>query len=219
MKPREEEEHPSFGMIVAHRVSASPPGAALFDSDIRHQHYVTLSIHRASRKRDLHRDWIHQRNEIIEVELSEAQWASFLSSPNTSGVPCTIAYLHGERIEPLPFAPRLEQSMKETKAAATAAFGEIVAALEAYEETPSTPAKAKREALATLRAAIKNAVPNVTFAGKSLTEHAENVVQKARSDIEAMVAQHAAQMGIAAPETPLLEGTATKEDNQEGGSA
>jgi hypothetical protein len=204
MKNAEEERHPSFGMIVAHRVSASPPGAALFDSDVRHQHYVTLSIHRASRQRDLNHDWLHAREEIIEVAMSEAQWASFLSSPNTAGVPCTLARLQGERIEPLPFAPRLEASIAEVKAAADQAFGAIVEALRVYEETPSTPAKAKREALATLHATIRNATPNVVHAGRSLNEHVETAVQKARADIEAMVARHAAEIGIEAPPIGLL---------------
>lgn len=200
------EQHPSFGMIGAYRTTSSPPGVSLFDSDMQHQHFVTLRIQHADRKRDyLNRDWIFGTKQIIEVQMSEAQWASFVSSMNTAGVPCTLTNIQGDDIERLPFAPRLEQSMKETRAAAHRAFDEIEEALRVFEETPSTPKREKDKALATLRANIKNAVPNVDFAGKSLGEHAENVVQKARADIEAMVTQKAAQLGVEAPEHPALE--------------
>jgi hypothetical protein len=37
---------------------------------------------------------------------------------------------------------------------------------------------------------------NMTFAAKSLSEHAENVVQRARADVEAMVLAKAAQLGL-----------------------
>lgn len=38
--------------------------------------------------------------------------------------------------------------------------------------------------------------PNVAFAARSLNEHAENVVQRARADIEAMVLSKATQLGL-----------------------
>jgi hypothetical protein len=188
-------------MIRVYRASISPPGSALFDSDIRHQHTMFVEISYARRQRDLNHDWIHAGKEIIEVEMSEAQWASFVSSPNSSGVPCTLRVLQGETVERVPYAPRLAESMKETHAAAERAFKEIRVALEAYEAADG--AKAKREALGGLRAAINNATPNVDFAAKSLGEHAENVVSRARADIEAMVRHHADQLGIEAPETVL----------------
>jgi len=65
---RGEETHPGFGMIGASRVSISPPGTNLFDSDIMHAHTIRIRIHSASRKRDLNHDWIHADKEYIEVE-------------------------------------------------------------------------------------------------------------------------------------------------------
>ena len=212
MAQKDYETHPAFGMIGAYRVSNGPPGSVVFDSDTRHQHSVVVQIWHAERARDLHHDWIHSRDQIIEVEMSEAQWASFVSSMNTSGVSCTLRRIQGEQVEKLEFAPRLEQSMRETRDAAHRAFDEIQEAMRVYEETPSTPAKAKKEALAKLRTAINNAVPNVDFAGKSLGEHAENVVQKARADIEAMVARQAAELGIEAPTERLQLEAGSDED-------
>jgi len=215
MPEQTSESHPAFAMIGAYRTSISPPGASLFDSEIRHQHTVVLRLERAVRQRDLNRDWIYGRDRIVEVEMSEAQWASFVSSMNTSGVPCTLRWLDGEKIEPVEYAPRLEQSIDETRSAADRAFGQIVEALRIYEETPAVPKRAKDEALQTLRAAVSNATPNVVFAAKSLGEHTENVVQKARADVEAMVADHASRLGLDAGDsvvTLALPAPQTEED-------
>ena len=198
---KEYETHPAFGMIGAYRTSISPPGAVLFDSDVQHQHTVVVRIQHAERARDLHHDWIHGRKEIIEIEMSEAQWASFVSSMNTAGVPCTLRNIQGEDIERLDYKPRLEESMKETREAAHRAAEQVAEAFAAYKEK-KTVANLRH-----LEAMIANMPANVEFAAKSLSEHAENVVQRARADIEAMVAQHAAQLGIEAPREPLLLGS------------
>lgn len=185
-----EETHPAWAMISASRVQSG--GAVLFDSDIRHHHTVIVRVGTASRRRDLNRDWMHRDQEFLEVEMSEAQWASFVSSMNTgSGVPCTIRRREDDwNVPGLFYEPRLQESMRETRNAAHEAFDNVRQAFEAYEE------KKNAANLRNLKYAIQNAPANVEFAGKSLAEHAENVVQKARVDIEAMVVSKAAQLGL-----------------------
>lgn len=195
---REDETHPAYGMIRASRVNNSP-GSVLFDSDLQHQQSVVLTISRATRKRQLNRDWVHSDKDLIEVEMSEAQWASFVSSMNTSGVPCTLRRTENEiKVPGLLHAPRLAESAAEVHSAAETAFEEIQKALEAYEAALSSkaPAKERSALLNDLHWAIKNAVPNVDYAGKSLAGYVENVVQKARADLEAMVARHADHLGL-----------------------
>lgn len=189
-----DERHPAFATIGAFRGSST--GTHLFDSDIVHQHTVRIRINQASRKRDHHTDWIHGEKELIEVELSEAQWASFVSAMNSgSGVPCTLRWTKEDGPMPeFPHAPRLAETMAETHKAAEAAFEDIREAF-ADLEAAST-AKEKREAMNTLRARIKNATPNVDFAGRVLIEHAEDVVTKAKADVEAFVTMKARQLGI-----------------------
>lgn len=197
------EVHPSFGMIRAARVTG---GTSLFQSDLMHQHFVIVEISRASRKRDLNSDWVHSGEELIEVAMSEAQWASFVSSMNTSGVPCTITSTIEDRLVPqAPFSPRMAESMKEVTDAADAAFERAKDAFAKYEEALATGgAKEKREALRTLKYALENSEANVEFAGKKLAQHAENVVQKARADIEAMVTNKAVQLGLTTAEAAGL---------------
>lgn len=187
----EENTHPAWALIGANRVSSSPPGATLFASDIRHQHSVIIHITQASRRRNLLRDWLHGRRQLIEVQLSEAQWASFVSSMNSGqGVPCTLLHVQGEQIPGVPFEPRLKQSMDEVRNAADKAFEHIKEAFDAYAE------KKNAGNLRTLKYAIANATANVVFAGDSLTEHAEEVVEKSRADIEAMIVSYAERAGV-----------------------
>lgn len=208
--------HPAFGLLGASRVT-STPGQVLFDSDIRHGHTVRVTLHTASRRRDLKQDWIHDTGHLFEVEMSEAQWASFVSTMNVgSGVPCTIRSTPTDYEVPgLRYAPRLAESMEEVHAAADEAFAEIGAAMAAYEAAlKEGGAKARREALSDLQARIRNATPNVDYAGKRLAEHAENVVQKARADIEAIVTYKAAQLGLTAGDVgpaELLPGGAAED--------
>lgn len=185
-----EETHPSWGMISASRVQNSH-GAVVFDSDIKHQTTMRVRVSTAVRHRDLSRDWLGSRQEFLEVEMSEAQWASFVSSVNTSGVPCSIRRREGDLSVPSePYEPRLQESMEEVRGAADEALAKVRKAFDAYKEHKVVAN------LRTLEAAINNAAPNVEFAAKSLNEHAENVVQKARADIEAMVTTEAHRRGL-----------------------
>jgi hypothetical protein len=192
------ESHPGFGKIGASRCQAGGPGITLFDSDIRHSHTVRVRISGATRRRDLNHDWIYSSGGIVEVELSEAQWASFVSSMNVGdGVPCSIRAIQGQMVPGFPHSPRLAQSMQETQGAAQRAFERIQEAMAAVDALdPKAPVKERREALNWLRSSIANAVPNVTFATKSLIEQTEDVVTKARADVEAFVVTKARQLGL-----------------------
>lgn len=188
-----EEQHPAWVLVGASRVQATP-GAVLFDSDIRHQHYVVIRVMRAVRKRSLSHDWKHGRKTIVEFAMSEAQWASFVSSMNTGdGVPATLEWdgtLDDPQVPGMPFAPRLQVSMDEVHGAAAAAEEKVQSAFAAYVE------KKNAANLRALEIAISHMTPNMDYAAQSLSEHAENVVQRARADVEAFVLQKARQLGL-----------------------
>ena len=195
-------------MLGASRTNCGPEGAVLFGSDIRHRHTVCVRLFAATRSRGLHNDRAHAGPLQFEIEFSEAQWASFVSSMNVGdGVPCTVRYRPNEEVPELPYAPRLAQTMAETRQAAHDAFDKIQNAFAAYESALNSKAGARacKEALRDLAATIRNAEPNVAYAGRQLVEQSEDVVTKARADIEAFVQTKAAQLGIAIEQADLVE--------------
>ena len=196
------ERHPAFGVARISRIHATP-GQVLFQSDLRHSEYIEVTLSEAARKRDLKHDWVHAERVLARFCMSMSQFASFVASGGTEGVPVTISYDHGDRPGLLP-ASRLALTSAEVRAAAGKAFQDIQAAEAAYEQAlaEKAPAAVRNRLLRTLRSTIANAAPNVDYASRQLAEHAENVVEKSRADIEAMIS--AAQAGRTAVESSLL---------------
>lgn len=204
------EEHESWILVHANRISG---GAHLFDSEIMHQHFVRVTIERVERRRDLNRDWLFAKKTLVEFDMSMSQWGAFVSSFGSSGVPATLTHFFADpeitsrvntygRVREAEHKPRLEESHREVKEAADKALEKIAEAYEAVEEAYERKA-GRREMtplLQTLRAHLRNAPANMKFAAESLTEHVENVVTKARDDIEAM----AVRMQDAVPSDHLL---------------
>lgn len=216
------ETHPAFGQISVHRIT-STPGEVLFQTDIPHSSYVRIEVREAERNRDLKHDWVFPKQLLCGVSMSEAQFASFVASAGTSGVPCTVDrvgsgyYGLGER-PGLVLEPRLQLTHEEVQKAAHDAYAGIQEALSAYVDALGEAGKgssaARKDALRNLQAAVRNAGKNVDYAAQRLEEHAEEVVEKSRADIEAMIARLAEQAvlpreavpEIASPRPSLGEG-------------
>ena len=89
-------KHPCFGQIKAARVQGR---SALYDSEFSHQNSITITISTSELLRSLSRNWHFEGDEIFKLEMSEAQWATFVSSVNAgAGVPCTLRRDHGKGV-------------------------------------------------------------------------------------------------------------------------
>lgn len=187
---RGEEVHESWALARFNRVSGNP-GAKLFDSEIRHQHYITFHVTRASRRRDLHRDWIHPERELIEISMSEAQFGALVSSfGQGAGVPVTLSWFEGELIpQPVNEESRLGKSHEEVKTKHAEGLAKIKEAQALVQDAfdRKLGVKVTRERLATLQRVIDQMPGNMEFAAKSLSEHSENVTTKMKADIEGMI--------------------------------
>lgn len=207
-EPEIAETHPSWAKIAVSRIQST--GTNLFDSSIQHREYVVVRIGTARRQRRHHHDYITTvgGDNIVEVAMSMAQWGAFVSSFNHGdGVPCTITVRDGATVEQeVDPESRLAVTAQEVADKTRQGIAEIMAAAAAVKEAASTGKKGPlNAALHDLDCAIGNLPSNMRFAANSLTEHAETVVTKARFDIEAAVAQHAATLGITAPPAVNLQ--------------
>ena len=185
----ETERHPAFGVIGASRVSST--GHNLFQSDFQHRGFVVIKVMGAELHRGLSRDWVFARDTIVEVAVSEAQWATFVSTLNVGdGVPCTITARQGVGLVPgLPhrdekdkFAPELQKTLEE--------------AASHLKELEKLPMSAK--AHAQVEKAIKAITDSAPWVAKVFGEHVEEKLEKAKSEIGAWVTSTIQRAGLAA---------------------
>ncbi len=209
-------EHPAYGQI---RCGRRQGHARLVGSELVHQHYVTLEICRAHKYRSLHEDrFMGGVTPLVEVNLSEHQWASFVASMNMgSGVPCTITYgppdgAKGEQkpgiVEPNKhdLAKReLSEYAKETRRVIRDGLGK----LEQLISAPGSISKTViRDAVRSLKIDLENFSSNICFHVEQHQEMMEKNVHAAKSDVEGYITATAATLGLEVLRkmAPQLEG-------------
>ena len=188
--------HPAFAQISASRVTG---GTYLYGSDFHHNHFMTISVSRSELNRDLSRDWHYARDEMIEVALSEAQWATFVSSLNQgSGVPCTLQRHDHKMIPQLPETParirQFDNELKDRLGAVEDDLDELAREINASKLSQ----KAKKGLLDTLNLATRNLTPNLTFVADQFGEHMEERTEKAKIEIEAYINSAINRAGVKA---------------------
>lgn len=189
-------EHPAFGQIRASRVSGD---TTLYGSDFVHHNFVSISISRSNLERRLSHDWHFAKNEMIEVNLSEAQWATFVSSMNVgSGVPCTINHLDGKGVPGISLPPRPTTQFKdEIHEAVSRGLREIDSVI--AEIGGITMPKGRRDGIVNkLRMAAQHLRSNLPFVAKSFDEHMERIVEKAKIEVNAYLTHAVHDAGLTA---------------------
>lgn len=192
--------HPTYGMIGASRVTCGGKGIHLFGSRIRHNAFIDVVIRRASHERDLNHDWFHGGEELISVRLSEAQWASFVSSLNVGfGVTCTLEHIGREECgEVPPPEDSIAQAKEEARDEALRATESLRKAVAKLEQIVQNPKKSElKELLHELKVAVGNFPSNQAYLYKAFEEHVEKVVTDAKATVEAHLTAVATRAGFA----------------------
>lgn len=192
------EEHPAYAIIGASRVTGK---RHLFGSDFVHDGFITIRIKQASLRRGLSQDWIHGTGkELIEVSLSYAQWATFLSTPNHGdGVACTLEWFDGYVPYIEPDTNRREQLQAEVVQTVKDAIAEI-------DDVLAT-ASLNKAARAKLEHAKTELRANLPFVAKQFDEHAEQTIERGKIELESYLTTMVQRAGIKSlgGEIPSLE--------------
>lgn len=196
--PPHAETHPSFGLVSISRVSG---GRRLFESPFEHQHFITLSISHADRSReDLHYNHIMPCGEIVEIAMSEVQFAQMVTSLNMGvGTPCTIAHLEGEIIA----EPGKDQTKEHFAHEAREHFTDLAGmAAELEKLTNMSPKEVKaehRERMRFLALKIHQSVTSsMDFFHEQFQKTMDKVVVAAKNEIQAHLANIVQKTGLAA---------------------
>lgn len=196
------ETHPSYGCIGISHVSGR---GVLFGSEVTHQHFLSLTISEAERVVDEPREFVSSRRELVRVEMTQAQFAEMITSPNRgSGVPCTIYRFTGDSGEPWvdrhhggrPNPPDPEHYTKKFKNVLGERAGVISEKLKTAKEKADRlfsgqdkPTKANLEAIVSaLYMAQMNLDSNLPYVINEMEEGIENRMATAVSEFESYVA-------------------------------
>jgi hypothetical protein len=184
----EDERDPSFGLVSISRVQGS--GRLLFESPFDHQHYVTLSIKRAYRHRtDLHDNYIGDGEELIEIALSETQFAAMVTSLNMGvGTPCTIARFGGKLV-PEPKPDKTKKTFEKEGKEHWADLARKAAELERLTELPTSSIKApERERMKFLALKLHQGLTDsAEFFHEQFQKSMDKVVAVAQGEVQAHI--------------------------------
>ena len=182
-------KHPSFGMLSFNRTHGGHSN--LFGSSIQHNDTIHMVLREGVVTRGLNDDWYVGEDEILEVEMSQSQFAELITSMNVgTGTPCTIKYLRGKgRINEADFINKRQQITNEFKESMNERMSD---AKEFYDEvkelftTKKSIGKCDREMI--LRR-LANVTQGMESSSKFIFDQFQNQIDKtiteAKGEIEA----------------------------------
>ena len=206
------ETHPSYGMIGASRVTGK---ICLFGSDFVHHSYMTISISNADLFRGLSSDLPFAHDEIIEVALSEAQWATFVSTPNNGqGVQCTIQHIHRKGVPQIPNPPDRHDQFKNEIGSLSASGKKVLNELAGMIDALKISAKQKEELKWKLTQAARSVGSSAEFVADQFVEHMEKVTENAKIEVNSYITSTVHRAGLSAlrGEIPIALTGPTKND-------
>lgn len=200
------ETHESYGMAGFYRTTCSQ-GHALFGSSIKHRDTIRLRIGTADVCRGLNTDWYHKDKDIIEIEMSQSQFADLITSFNVGdGVPVTIRRLNGKGLEDCPYIDKGEVHLNEYKQHLATqnnlALQLINDVKEVFEKKSFTKAD-KQEVLSLLTRLYNEVKPNEEYQVRAFQEQMDATTKEAKGEIEAFFENRIRSIA----QTKLLENT------------
>ena len=182
------DKHESYGMIGFSRSYGGE--RYLFGSSILHNNVITLTIREGEVDRSLNRDWYHGRRRLIEVAMSESQFAELITSfGHGDGVPCTLIEVMGERKEECPFENKriqFENEVKEHIEEIHSDTEKLIKEVACLFNEKKTFNKADKEKVTDLLNKINREIKsNTPFIMSQFNEQMDKTVKEAKGEVEA----------------------------------
>lgn len=179
--------HESFAVIRGSRHSSR--GTALFGSSIQHNQSISITISTAEHNRSLNNDSIHNKKQIIEIEMSENQFAQFITTMNHgSGIPCTIRHINGKKMSDPPFQTKqelFEAEFQKDMDNYTIDLEKTLANTMAILEKPNIGKEDRKVILSNIQSLVRKLNDDMPFMRTQFREQMDGVVNEAKIQIEA----------------------------------
>lgn len=204
-----DKEHPSFGSLSWARVSSNGH-KDFYMSSVRPMNFISVKLTPSRQVQDGATTRAFSMGApIFEVVMTEAQFAAFITTPNMgNGTPCTINYMQGEKVAPVPPDEQDQQYKKALQGTASNAAKNLDVALSKLDEILSGKSIRKgdlkdlKDEIQRSRANIGSTLPHILML---FDEHMERVREEAQATFEGAVKQRLVELGIGSlPTTQAL---------------
>lgn len=215
---KEYEKHESYGMLEINRQSCGGK-IPLFGSSIKHGELISLKVKTASVKRDLHREWIHEKDTIVEVLMSYSQFTQAIMSFNTQGTPVTISSLNGKSVKNnFDKESTRDTFSKEFQETLNQVLGNAAKSAKQADELLSSSKPMNKEQ----RQEIKNMLYKIhqdiasymKFVNDSFNKQMDATITEAKGEVEAFVENKVRSLGLEAMQDQMKD-TVSIEMNQD----
>lgn len=192
--------HPSFATCRVSRVSGR---ATLFDSNIDHDSFITMTFSEAEKHEDGYSEHVYGHGrQFFEVAMTENQFVAIVTRMNMgSGVPVTLQHRQTGPLEVVPAigtfedsAERLRRMASEIDEGVRRQMAERIATLKA--QLVGLPKKKAAEIESLIDLIVNQSMSNMDFGRKVITEHAEKKVTEAKVEIQSFVTGLCTQLGV-----------------------
>jgi hypothetical protein len=200
-------EHESYGVIGFTR-SQSNMNKSLFGSSIKHHNTIVMRISSATLDRNLNNDYVHSGKNIVEIEMSETQFAQAITMFNRGdGTPVTIRKIGDNNMEACPFVSKVDQFNAEFQHNMKELEHDIKLSMQKATEiltSGKAPTKGERELiLKTINSLMQQISSNIPFVAQQFNEQMDKTVTEAKKEIERFLVNKALELGIDAPDNSL----------------
>lgn len=172
-----------------------------FGTEVKTSHPISLKISTAKESRNLSSNWYFADKRIIEVEMSPIQWAEFLTSGNTTGVPCTLKWLVGKGFMSEPQETTLKEDYNKEVEESFDKFGKsfdkVAKTLKEQIDTNKPMGKkALEELLREIEILKELTTGNIKFVKDSFKEDMSKIVTQAKAEFNAYIENRVHEIGI-----------------------
>jgi hypothetical protein len=191
-------EHESFGMV---RISHRRGETELFGVDYPQQHFMALEVSTGKIERNLSGHWFYPQKLVLEINLSEVQFARLVSSPNTRGVPCTIRHRHVGDFKKMESPPEhmatADTWKKEIKGTARRIGSNLDHVRKLVDEMQyKAPTKAQLKEVAHWLQQTQQAIESdMPFVAGRMEEQVDEGVNNAKAEVDAYIAMQLQELG------------------------
>ncbi len=200
MKEGESKRHESFGLLSLYRTSNNN-GTSLFGSSIKHNNTIILSIKRAEKNRNLNYDRYHEREKLIEIEMSPTQFSDAITSLNIGpGIPVTLRYVDKKNMENCPEVSVREQFQNEFKNHVNEISENLKKlnheAEELLTKKSTLKIKEKEQLLNIIKRISMEVIENTPFIQKQFNRSMDGTIKEAKGEIEGFLTNIITSLGV-----------------------